>query len=64
MPSQPPPALVVPPQGLVNTLSSTQLVSPTRRPFSEVSGNGPSAARKRLKQGKTAQKEPIEPVDY
>jgi hypothetical protein len=43
-PSPPPPAPVIPPQGLVNMPSSTQLVVPTRPPLSEVSGNGPSAA--------------------
>ena len=40
--------------------SSTQLVVPTRRPLSEVSGNGPSAARKRFKQGKTELEESLE----
>ena len=61
MPSPPPPALVVPPQGLVNMPSLTQLV-PTRRPLSEVSGNGLGAARKRLKQGETTHIEPLEPI--
>jgi hypothetical protein len=59
-PLPPPPAPVIPPQGLVNMPSSTQLVVPTRRPLSEVSGNGPSAARKRFKQGKTELEESLE----
>jgi len=60
VPTPPPPALVIPPQGLVNMPSLTQLVVPTRPPLSEVSGNGPSAARKRLKQGKTELEESLE----
>ena len=59
-PLPPPPAPVIPPQGLVNMPSSTQLVVPTRQPLSEVFGNGPSAARKRFKQGKTELEESLE----
>jgi hypothetical protein len=42
--------------------ASTQPVVPTRRPLGVVSGNAPSAGRKRSERGKTAHVEPPEPV--